>query len=61
MGKMLTTEAVAERLGLSVQRIQAKVRQGHFPNHTLCECGRRSTLIPETDLKLKAPDGRRKK
>lgn len=47
----LTTKEAAEYLGVCKQRIDAKLAQGHFPNHGWCECGR-SILIPEGDLKL---------
>lgn len=40
---------VARILGVCHQRIAAKLKQGHFPNSYMCECGR-STLIPLEDI-----------
>lgn len=45
----LTTREVAEILGVCQQRVQAKLRDGHFPNAFLCPC-ERTTLIPRKDL-----------
>ena len=49
MNKYYTTKEVAKKLRLCVQRILAKVKQGHFPNSRACECGR-SIMIPDTDV-----------
>jgi Helix-turn-helix domain len=59
--KRLTTPEVAKRLGVCQQRVMTKVRQGHFPNHEWCECGR-SIMIPEEDVTNPKPilDKRRK-
>ena len=55
----LTTHEAAERLGVCPQRISHRLKQGHFPNHERCECGR-SIMIPESDLDAPAPvDGRK--
>ena len=47
----VSTREAAELLGVCVQRVQAKIKQGHFPGACMCECGR-SMLIPRKDLKL---------
>jgi excisionase family DNA binding protein len=49
--KKLTTAEAAELLGVCKQRIDAKLKQGHFPNHKRCDCGR-SILIPAADIEL---------
>jgi excisionase family DNA binding protein len=49
--KRLTTAEAAAALGVCKQRIDAKIKQGHFPNHTRCECGR-AILIPAADVEL---------
>lgn len=49
MKKRLTTREAAEKLGVCVQRISAKIQQGHFPGVTNCECGR-SIMIPISDI-----------
>jgi hypothetical protein len=58
MKRYKTTE-VAKRLGLCLSRIITKLKEGHFPNHEWCECGR-TVLIPERDLKLPQNKGKRK-
>ena len=57
--RRFTTKEVAARLGVCDQRVHAKIKQGHFPNHSRCECGR-TIMIPEQDLSLITPDGRKK-
>lgn len=47
--KRLTPPEVALMLGVCNQRIGAKLKQGHFPNAELCECGR-TTMIPVDDI-----------
>jgi len=51
MKKKLTIAEAAELLGVCKQRIDAKLKQGHFPNHKRCECCR-SILIPAQDIEL---------
>jgi hypothetical protein len=51
MTKRLTTAQVAKELGVCKQRINAKVKQGHYPNHGRCECGH-AILIPRDDVDL---------
>jgi excisionase family DNA binding protein len=46
--KMLTTKEVGERLGVTVQRIHALIRDGRLP----AEKFGRDYLIKESDLKL---------
>ena len=36
-------------LGVSQQRMNRKLKDGHYPNHRRCECGN-ATFIPESDL-----------
>lgn len=48
--KKFNVREAAAFLGVCVQRIHAKIRQGHFPGAHNCECGK-SYLIPETDVK----------
>ena len=58
--KRLTTQEAAKRLGVCPQRITARVKQGHFPNHGWCECGR-SVMIPEEDITNPEPVDKRRK
>lgn len=44
-----TTQQVADTLKVSLRRVQAKIKQGHFPNAHLCSCGQ-SWLIPKKDV-----------
>lgn len=50
-----TIKQTAELLDLSLSRIQAKIKQGHFPGHRFCECGK-CILIPikEVNAHLKS-------
>lgn len=57
MHRKLTTNQIAKHLGISHSRILHKIKQGHFPNQSRCECGR-SILIPESDLALSPIDRR---
>lgn len=41
----LTTKETAKALGVCVQRVSAKIKEGHFEGVERCECGR-SILIP---------------
>lgn len=52
--KKFSARAVASILGVCVQRIHAKIKQGHFPGADRCECGK-SFLIPESDLDQQPP------
>ena len=45
----LTTHDAAVALEVCPQRIFAKIKQGHFPGHSRCECGR-SVMIPQEDI-----------
>lgn len=45
----LTTREAAKRLGVCVQRVASRIKQGHFPNHERCECGM-TIMIPESDI-----------
>lgn len=47
--KKFNAREAAAFLGVCVQRIHAKIKQGHFPGAHHCECGK-SYLIPETDI-----------
>lgn len=59
--KRLTTQEAAKRLGVCPQRIASRIKQGHFPNHEWCECGR-SIMIPEADIETpQTVDKRRKR
>lgn len=49
--KKLTIAEAAAVLGVCKQRVDAKIKQGHFPNHATCECGR-AILIPSEDVEL---------
>lgn len=49
-GAWVTTGEAARLLKLSNQRIQTKIRAGHFPSTRVCECGR-TFLIKRTELK----------
>ena len=51
MTKRLTTAEAAVELNVCKQRIDAKIKQGHFPNYGRCECGR-TILIPREDVEL---------
>ena len=48
--KKFSAREAAKFLGVCVQRIHAKIKQGHFPGAHHCECGK-SYLIPESDVK----------
>jgi len=48
--KKFNVREAAAYLGVCVQRIHAKIKQGHFSGAHHCECGN-SYLIPETDIK----------
>lgn len=54
MTNYLTTKELAAQLGLSEQRIRAKLKAGHFPRAIKCTC-KQAWLIPEADNKYK-PD-----
>ncbi len=45
----LRPQEAARYLGVCVQRVHAKLKEGHFPNARWCECGI-SKLIPVSDL-----------
>jgi hypothetical protein len=47
--RKVTTVEAAALLDVCQQRIAAKVKQGHFPHHCRCECGR-SIMIPVEDI-----------
>ena len=51
MTKLTTAEAAIE-LDVCKQRIDAKIKQGHFRHHTRCECGR-TILIPARRYRIK--------
>jgi hypothetical protein len=51
--KRFNSREAADLLGVCVQRIHAKIKQGHFPGAHYCECGK-GYLIPESDI-LKQP------
>ena len=51
--KKFNVRETAIFLGVCVQRIHAKIKQGHFPGAHHCECGK-GYLIPENDI-LKQP------
>lgn len=55
--KRVTVAQAAKYLDVCMQRISAKIKQGHFPNHTWCECGH-SILIPVSDLDRQPIDKR---
>lgn len=59
MTKELTVKEAALKKKLSTPRINAKIKQGHYPHARKCECGK-TWFIPESDLKLIPPDRRRK-
>lgn len=48
--KKFSAKEAAAFLGVCIQRIHAKIKQGHFPGAHHCECGN-SYLIPEVDIK----------
>lgn len=50
MTKHLTTKQVAQIRRVSVRRIQAEIKQGHYPHAKRCECDQ-AWLIPERDIK----------
>lgn len=50
--QMLTTGQVAERLGVTMRRVQAMLKSGKFKNAE--KYGDRVWLIPATDLNLVA-------
>ena len=57
-----TVTEACKLLGLCRARVTLKVREGHFPGATKCECGC-SYMIPESDIQLnlkKLKDRRRK-
>lgn len=43
--KRLTTGEAAKYLGITIQRVAKKIKQGHFGDVGWCECGK-SQLIP---------------
>jgi len=45
----LTTAQAAIELDVCVQRVAAKIAQGHFPGAGRCECGR-SMMIPAREV-----------
>ncbi len=55
--KKVNAKQAASMLGVCVQRIHAKIKQGHFPGAHTCECGI-SILIPEGDI-VKQPGKKR--
>ena len=48
MTNYLTTKQVAAKLGISPQRVRAKIKAAHFPGSIRCPCGQQGGwLIPE--------------
>lgn len=55
----LRTDQVAEKLKKSIRRVQAEIKQGHFPHARQCEC-KKTWYILESDLALMPADRRKK-
>lgn len=51
--KWLSTRSLSLLERLSLRRIQAKIRQGHYPSARRCECGE-NWLIAEKDIGSKS-------